>query len=55
MYNSGPLWVNFRRTMVVGVDELQSGSLCYGCCQEGGGAQGGAQGDHYHIGEDVHV
>lgn len=31
MYNSGPAWVNFRRTMVVSVDQPQSGSLCYGC------------------------
>lgn len=31
MYNSGPLLVNFRRSMVVGLDEPQSGSLCYGC------------------------
>lgn len=31
MYNSGPLWVHVRRTMVVGVDDPQSGSLCCGC------------------------
>lgn len=54
MYNSGPLWVHFKN------DGGQRGRTAVGLPvlwvhQEGGGAQGGAQGYHYHIGEDVHV
>lgn len=51
MYNSGPLCVHFRKFDGGQIEQTAVGLLVLWVYQE----EGGAQGYHYHMGEDVHV